>query len=53
MKWKSDLVKDIRYNDYRDDLDWNGGEFLEVPTSIIAVKIQDTIRVKTMRVGTK
>jgi hypothetical protein len=26
MKWKSDLIKDIRYNDYRDDLDWNGGD---------------------------
>jgi predicted O-methyltransferase YrrM len=22
MKWEEDLVKDIRFNDYRDDLDW-------------------------------
>ena len=22
MRWKEDLVKDIRFNDYRDDLDW-------------------------------
>ena len=23
MRWEQDLVKDIRYLDYRDDLDWN------------------------------
>ena len=22
MRWEEDLVKDIRFNDYRDDLDW-------------------------------
>lgn len=50
MKWKSDLVKDIRYNDYRDDLDWNGGEFLEVPTRLIDVRNPDTNQGQTMSV---
>lgn len=36
-KWKEDLIKDIRYNDYRDDLDWNGGEFPEIPSRPVSV----------------
>jgi len=36
-KWKEDLVKDIRYFDYRDDMDWNDGNFPEVPQRTIEV----------------
>jgi hypothetical protein len=36
-KWKEDLIRDIRYHDYRDDLDWNGGEFPEIPSRPVAV----------------
>lgn len=36
-KWQEDLVSDIRYHDYRDDLDWNGGEFPEIPPRPVAV----------------
>ena len=50
MKWQNDLVKDIRYNDYRDDLDWNGGEFLEVPTRPVDVRHPDTNQSQTMSV---
>ena len=31
MKWEEDLVKDIRFMDYRDDLDENDGSILECP----------------------
>ena len=50
MKWKSDLIKDIRYNDYRDDLDWNGGEFLEIPNRPVDVRHPDTNQGQTMSV---
>lgn len=41
-KWKEDLITDIRYFDYRDDLDWNGGEFPEIPSRPIRVIHPDT-----------
>ena len=50
MTWKSDLIKDIRYNDYRDDLDWNGGEFLEIPNRPVDVRHPDTNQGQTMSV---
>ena len=37
-KWRRDLVKDIRYHDARDDVDWNSGEFPEVPYRHIEVR---------------
>jgi cephalosporin hydroxylase len=36
--WRDDLVRDIRYHDHRDDLDWNGGSFAEVPDRFIEVR---------------
>lgn len=50
MKWEIDLVKDIRYNDYRDDLDWNGGEFPELSNRPIDVRHPDTGKSQTMSV---
>ncbi len=50
MKWETDLIKNIRYNDYRDDLDWNGGEFFEVPNRPIDVRHPDTGKSQTMSV---
>jgi hypothetical protein len=37
-QWRQDLIKDIRYHDSRDDLDWNNGEFPEVPYHHIEVR---------------
>lgn len=37
-QWRKDLVRDIRYQDDRDDLDWNYGNFPEVPNRHIEVK---------------
>lgn len=37
-QWRHDLIKDPRYHDYRDDLDWNSGEFVTVPTHHIEVR---------------
>lgn len=37
-KWRRDLTKDIRYHDARDDIDWNNGEFPEIPYRHIEVR---------------
>ena len=39
--WRQDLIKDPRLGDWRDDLDWNGGQFTEVPTRHIEVRHPD------------
>lgn len=36
-KWEEDLIKDIRFYDYRDDMDWNNGDFPGIPTRDISV----------------
>lgn len=52
-QWKKDLVKDIRFRDYRDDLDLNDGSIPNCPniTNSIVVRHPTTGVVQTMSVG--